>query len=160
MVKCCTFWPCRTWFQIPLLKMQDPCLLQASPCGLSSAPPSHVHIMHAVENGSNAAPNHLIEMDQSDFCYKMELSVCFYQCPPKWRKKPYAKPGQHCTQPLIRGTKVECWQQCLLANQITPFSPSPTLNLIHARDLHWRTDSTMSAHSRLDNRLQQRAHFF
>jgi len=34
----------------------------------------------------------------------------------------------------------------LLANQITPFSPSPTLNLIHERDL-WRTDTAISISS-------------
>jgi len=49
----------------------------------------------------------------------------------------------------------------LLANQIPPFSPSPTLNLIHERDLR-ATDTAIStsSSSRADNRLQQRAHFF
>jgi len=49
----------------------------------------------------------------------------------------------------------------VLANQTSPFSPSPTLNLIHERDLR-RTDTTIStsSSSRADNRLQQRAHFF
>jgi len=66
------------------------------------------------------------------------------------RKARYVAGGHMTTPPVsITYTSVASRESvCIafvlvLANQIPPFSPSPTLNLIHARDL-WRTDSTIS----------------
>jgi len=54
---------------------------------------------------------------------------------------------RHKTADIIANWSELHWlTQCLLANQIPPFSPSPTLNLIHERDL-LRTDTATSISS-------------
>jgi len=65
--------------------------------------------------------------------------------------------GEHEIKKKIDAILFTGWW-LLLANQIPPFSPSPTLNLIQKRSL---AHQCRNVHIQLvDKRLQQRAHFF